>query len=77
MTWLLDGNVPVALAIDSHVFHDRVRKWFDALADPFATCAITEGTLLRVHMKLAVDTSASAAGNAGDDAWHARPSVLG
>jgi toxin-antitoxin system PIN domain toxin len=61
MTWLLDGNVLVALAINSHVFHERVREWFDALADPFATCAITEGTLLRVHMKLAVDTSASAA----------------
>jgi len=61
MTWLLDGNVLVALAIDTHVFHDRVKEWFDALSDPFATCAITEGTLLRVHMRLAADTSAAAA----------------
>ncbi len=55
MTWLLDGNVLVALAIDSHEFHARARTWFDAQTEPFATCAVTEGTLLRVHMRLAVD----------------------
>ncbi|SRR5713226_1028526 len=59
--WLLDGNVLVALAIDTHVFHERVLHWFDLLSDRFATCAITEGTLLRVHMKLAKDGSAAAA----------------
>lgn len=59
--WLLDGNVLVALAIDTHEFHQRVRRWFDSLSDPFATCAITEGTLLRLHMKLAADSSATAA----------------
>ncbi len=59
--WLLDGNVLVALAIDTHVFQERVRRWFDSLSDPFATCAITEGTLLRVHMKLAQDNSGAAA----------------
>ena len=57
MTWLLDGNVLVAMVIDTHVFHERVRRWFDGLAEPFATCAVTEGTLLRVHMKLAADAS--------------------
>ena len=61
MTWLLDGNVLVALAIDTHVFHARARRWFEGLAEPFATCAITEGTLLRLHMRLAVDATASAA----------------
>ena len=61
MTWLLDGNVLVAMVIDTHVFHERVRRWFDGLAEPFATCAVTEGTLLRVHMKLAADASAAAA----------------
>jgi predicted nucleic acid-binding protein len=59
--WLLDGNVLVALAIDTHIFHERVRRWFDSLPDSFATCVITEGTLLRLHMKLAEDTSAAAA----------------
>jgi predicted nucleic acid-binding protein len=59
--WLLDGNILVALAIDTHLFHERVRQWFDSLSEPFATCAITEGTLLRVHMKLAEDTASAAA----------------
>jgi uncharacterized protein len=61
MTWLLDGNVLVALAIDTHEFHNRVLTWFDAQSEPFATCAVTEGTLLRVHMRLAADRSAAAA----------------
>lgn len=59
--WLLDGNVLVALAIDTHQFHERVQRWFDSQSETFATCAITEGTLLRVHMKLAEDQSAAAA----------------
>lgn len=57
MTWLLDGNVLVALAIDTHEFHDRARRWFDGQVEPFATCAVTEGTLLRVYMRLAADRS--------------------
>lgn len=28
MTWLLDSNVLVALAIDTHEFHDRASRWF-------------------------------------------------
>ena len=59
--WLLDGNLLVALAIDSHEFHDRAQQWFDLQTGPFATCAITEGTLLRVHMTVAQDRSAAAA----------------
>jgi len=59
--WLFDGNVLVALAIDTHEFHQRAQRWFDSEAGPFATCAITEGTLLRVHMQVAEDSSAAAA----------------
>ena len=59
--WLLDGNVLVALAIDTHEFHERVHRWFDSQSESFATCAITEGTLLRLHMQLAEDRSAAAA----------------
>ncbi len=52
MTWLLDGNVLVALRIDSHVHHDRVHRWFAGLGqDRFATCIFTQATLVRVHMK--------------------------
>jgi uncharacterized protein len=59
--WLLDGNLLVALTIDTHEFHERSRRWFDSHAEPFATCAVTEGTLLRVHMQIAQDGSATAA----------------
>ena len=59
--WLLDGNLLVAIAIDTHEFHQRAQRWFDSQTEPFATCAVTEGTLLRLHMKLAQDTSAAAA----------------
>ena len=62
MTWLLDGNVLVALCLDSHIHHDRVHRWFGVLKrDRFATCVQTQGTLLRVHMKTAADPTASAA----------------
>jgi uncharacterized protein len=70
--WLLDGNLLVALAIDSHEFHDRSQRWFDSQTGPFATCAITEGTLLRIHMTVAQDSSASAAWSVLE-AIHAMP----
>jgi hypothetical protein len=73
MTWLLDGNLLVALAIDSHVHHERARLWSDAMSEPFATCAVTEGTLLRLHMRFAVDKSVAAAW-AELDAIHAMAS---
>ena len=63
MTWLLDGNVLAALVIDSHEHHRRVFRWFDRSTEPFATCSVTQGTLLRVHMLMAEDHSAAAA-------WH-------
>jgi len=63
VTWLLDGNVLVALRIDSHLHHDRVHRWFATLRqrDRFATCVLTQGTLLRVHMQTAEDRRADAA----------------
>lgn len=68
MTWLLDGNVLVALRIDSHLHHDRVHRWLATLTrDRFATCVLTQGTLLRVHMKTAADGSAAAAWQALSD----------
>ncbi|MBL9143955.1 MAG: PIN domain-containing protein [Verrucomicrobiaceae bacterium] len=61
MIWLLDGNILSALMIDTHVHHLRTKHWFASLTDPFATCSVTEGTFLRLHMRLAADTSAKAA----------------
>jgi toxin-antitoxin system PIN domain toxin len=62
MTWLLDGNLLVALRIDTHVRHEAAQRWFSrSRHDRFATCPVTQGTLLRVHMRLALDGSAGAA----------------
>lgn len=51
MTTLLDGNVLIALILDEHVHHDAALRWFDAV-DRFATCPITQGTLLRTLLRL-------------------------
>ena len=63
MTWLLDGNVIVALAWSGHPFHGRASHWLRTLpaGDMIATCPITEGTLLRIHMQHGFDRSSEAA----------------
>jgi toxin-antitoxin system PIN domain toxin len=61
MSLLLDGNILTAFVIDTHMHHQRVKHWFGTLSEEFATCVITQGTLLRLHMQLASDTSARAA----------------
>lgn len=61
MTWLLDGNVLTALCIESHQHHARALAWFQQVPRGFATCAVTEGTLLRMHMMTAPDSSSAAA----------------
>lgn len=45
---LLDGNVLVALAYSPHVQHPAARRWFLEHTGPFATCPITQGTLVRM-----------------------------
>ena len=49
---LLDGNVLVALVSSSHVHHAAAQHWFGSHSHPFATCPITQGTLLRLLMQL-------------------------
>jgi uncharacterized protein len=62
MTWLLDGNVLVALVLAGHVHHPHVLRWFESKRERrFATCVVTQGTLLRTHMSFAADRSAAAA----------------
>jgi toxin-antitoxin system PIN domain toxin len=64
MTWLFDGNVLTALVLEGHVHHTRVKRWMAAqsgLDEAFATCVITQGTMLRLHMMYATDKSAAAA----------------
>lgn len=62
MTWLLDGNVLVAMTLPDHEHFERVHRWLATVQDaPLATCAVTEGTLLRLHMLHAQDKSPAAA----------------
>lgn len=61
MSWLVDGNILVAYPLSGHGDHVRVTRWFAGLTDRFATCSVTQGTLLRLHMTLALDKSADAA----------------
>jgi hypothetical protein len=60
-TRLLDGNALVALCLDGHEHHRLVRGWFGAGTFRIATCSVTQGTLLRLHMRFAADASAAAA----------------
>ncbi|MBN8508785.1 MAG: PIN domain-containing protein [Burkholderiales bacterium] len=49
---LLDGNLLYALIDQAHVHHAPARQWFAAASFGFATCPITQGTLLRLAMRL-------------------------
>ena len=50
-TYLFDGNVLVALTDTSHVHHSPCVAWFRSTTSPFATCPITQGTLLRMLLR--------------------------
>ncbi len=54
--YLLDGNLLYALVDAAHVHHEAARAWFAQHNQPFATCPITQGTLLRLAMRLAGHT---------------------
>ena len=52
MTHLLDGNVLVALTAPAHVHHEAAHRWRATVTDTgFATCPVTQGTLLRVAVQ--------------------------
>ena len=51
MTVLLDGNVLIALAILDHQHHPSARRWFAGSEESFATCPITQGTLVRFLLR--------------------------
>jgi toxin-antitoxin system PIN domain toxin len=48
---LLDANVLIALVVDNHVHHDRAETWFTASGNGFATCPITQGSLMRLLIR--------------------------
>ena len=51
MTILLDANVLIALLIDDHVHHQAAENWFVGVAGSFATCPITQGSLMRLLIR--------------------------
>lgn len=51
MTALLDANVLVALVVADHVHHSAAEQWFGEAGTGFATCPITEGSLLRLLIR--------------------------
>jgi hypothetical protein len=50
-TFLVDGNVLIALTVVDHIHHDVAIEWFEADEPDLATCPITEGTLLRFLLR--------------------------
>lgn len=51
MTTLLDANVLIALVIDDHVHHNDAQRWFGGTTSRYATCPITEGSLVRTLIR--------------------------
>jgi uncharacterized protein len=51
VTVLLDANVLIALLVSDHVHHDAAENWFANLSENFATCPITQGSLMRLLIR--------------------------
>jgi toxin-antitoxin system PIN domain toxin len=51
VTTLLDANVLIALVVSDHVHHDPAESWFARLDGSFATCPITQGSLVRLLIR--------------------------
>jgi toxin-antitoxin system PIN domain toxin len=51
VTVLLDANVLIALLVDDHVHHVAAENWFAAASGNFATCPITQGSLMRLLIR--------------------------
>lgn len=56
---LLDANLLIALVVDDHVHHELAEQWSMRTGGLFATCPITQGTLLRFLVR---------EGSSGEDA---------
>lgn len=51
MTVLLDSNVLVALVVSDHVHHNAAEAWLADSKSAFATCPITQGSLVRLLIR--------------------------
>ncbi|MGO8956399.1 MAG: TA system VapC family ribonuclease toxin [Streptosporangiaceae bacterium] len=59
MTVLLDSNVLIALLVDDHVHHGAAEDWFVGMSGTFATCPITQGSLMRLLIREGQSASAA------------------
>jgi toxin-antitoxin system PIN domain toxin len=48
---LLDANVLIALLVEDHVHHAHAEAWFAASSAAFATCPVTQGSLMRLLIR--------------------------
>ncbi|HET9875967.1 MAG TPA: TA system VapC family ribonuclease toxin [Mycobacterium sp.] len=51
MTVLLDANVLISLVVADHVHHGPAEEWLAASGIAFATCPITQGSLVRLLIR--------------------------
>jgi uncharacterized protein len=51
VTVLLDANVLIALLVDDHVHHAAAENWFTGISESFATCPVTQGSLMRLLIR--------------------------
>jgi toxin-antitoxin system PIN domain toxin len=58
--YLLDSNVLIALATLEHSLNARAAAWFRK-GHLFATCPITQGSLVRFHLRAGVDATVESA----------------
>ena len=74
MRALLDANVLISLVVADHVHHDAAEQWLSATR-AFATCPITQGSLVRLLIRegqtasAAQDVIAAIAGDPRHEFW--------
>ncbi|HEY2947010.1 MAG TPA: TA system VapC family ribonuclease toxin [Micromonosporaceae bacterium] len=72
MTVLLDANVLIGIVVVEHVHHDVAEAWLAGLTRRFATCPITEGSLVRLLLRegQAAETAQAVISALADDSRH-------
>jgi toxin-antitoxin system PIN domain toxin len=59
VTTLLDANVLIAMVVAEHVHHDAAAEWLSTSGSDFATCPITQGSLVRFLLRSGHSASAA------------------
>ena len=51
MTTLLDANVLISLVVSDHIHHESAEEWHSKSSFAFATCPMTQGSLVRLLIR--------------------------